>query len=193
MNGLDKIISSIAIDAQSEAKRITEEANAEAERIVSRARDVAAKTEQDGKTAADAEYNRIITRAGSSDEVEAARIMLREKQQVVSEVIYGVKAEFESMEPERYFEYMQRLLDRYAENEDGQIILSEKDKNRMPQEFKKVLEDKKLGISDKTVDTEAGFILVYGDIEENCTIDALIASEHDRLHDAVGRFLFGEV
>ena len=193
MNGLDKIINSIALDAEGEAKRITAEAKAEAERIVSRARVAAAKTEQDGKTEAEAECNRIITRAESADEVAAARIMLREKQQTVSEVIDSVKAELASMDTERYFEYMERLLSRYAENEQGQIILSETDKKRMPERFGVLLNEKKLSVSDKTADAEAGFILVYGDIEENCTIDALLASEHDRLHDAVSRFLFGEV
>ena len=37
-----------------------------------------------------------------------------------------------------------------------------------------------------------GFVLVYGGIEENCTIDALFDARRDELSDIVQRLLFSQ-
>ena len=38
---------------------------------------------------------------------------------------------------------------------------------------------------------DGGFLLVYGGIEENCTISAVFASKREELSDQVNRLLFG--
>lgn len=37
---------------------------------------------------------------------------------------------------------------------------------------------------------DGGFILLYGDIEENCSFEALFSGAHEQLQDEVQRLLF---
>ncbi|NLX93741.1 MAG: hypothetical protein GXZ02_07760, partial [Clostridiales bacterium] len=37
-----------------------------------------------------------------------------------------------------------------------------------------------------------GFILVYGDIEMNCTFDALLEESHDELKEKIAQLFFNE-
>ena len=48
-----------------------------------------------------------------------------------------------------------------------------------------------LKVSENTVDIPSGFILSYGEIEENCSIDALINEKRDVLEDKLNSLFFG--
>ena len=50
--------------------------------------------------------------------------------------------------------------------------------------------DASLHISDIPGKLDGGFILSYGEIEENCSIEALFDSERERLKDLVQEILF---
>ena len=46
------------------------------------------------------------------------------------------------------------------------------------------------GNSGETRNIDGGFILIYGGIEENCSIDAMFAEKRDELLDQVRKILF---
>ena len=75
-----------------------------------------------------------------------------------------------------YFELLTNLLKTYVQSGDGEIYFSEKDKQRIPASFveetEKIVASKggKLTFASETKQIDGGFILVYGGIEENCTI-----------------------
>ena len=95
------------------------------------------------------------------------------------------------MEPESYFEMLQKLLETYALPQEGTIYFSAADLARMPQKFEDVIEQtaqKKGGhlvVSKEPKDMDGGFVLVYGGIEENCTIRAMFHTKQDELSDVV--------
>ena len=81
--------------------------------------------------------------------------------------------------------------------EDGRKLHNtKKDLERMPAGFReeiKSLAQKKGGvleISGETRNIDGGFILIYGGIEENCSIDAMFAGKRDELLDQVRKILF---
>ena len=45
-------------------------------------------------------------------------------------------------------------------------------------------------VSKEPKDMDGGFVLVYGGIEENCTIRAMFDAKRDELSDIVHRLLF---
>ena len=57
---------------------------------------------------------------------------------------------------------------------------------------KKAAEAKKgtLTLSSEPKEMDGGFILVYGGIEENCTIRAMFTARHDEWSDLVQKILF---
>ena len=94
-----------------------------------------------------------------------------------------------------------KMLGKYALPQDGEIFFSARDLKRMPagfqDEVKKAAESKNgsLTVSEEGRNIENGFILAYGGIEENCTLQAMFdAKEIDlteyeaesSFHDATG-------
>ena len=76
-------------------------------------------------------------------------------------------------------------------------MFSEYDLKRIPNDFEKNLENTlkdiknaALTISKEAAPIDGGFILVYGDIEENCSFKALFNNAKEELQDKVNAFLF---
>ena len=76
-------------------------------------------------------------------------------------------------------------------------FLSEADKKHLPDNFEKsikeILSDKKeasLTVSEEAPDLNGGFILKYGDIEENCSFDAIFSVSRESFQDKVNELLF---
>lgn len=190
MNGTDRIIEEIRLDAVKEAERIRAEAEKKAESIIKRAEDNAAEILMNGGKRADEESRAVLRRANASAAAARKRIILKEKQDIIDGVLRAAVDEILNFDPRRYFELMLRLAEKRAGDIPGEIILSERAKTWMTEAFKTGIENLKLTVSEKTADFEGGFIIVYGDIEENCSLRALMESEHDRLHDLLSKFLF---
>ena len=89
-----------------------------------------------------------------------------------------------------------KLAVKSAQDGKGELLFSSKDLARVPEGFEDRLnaalkdKDAALRISKDTRDIDAGFVLTYGGIEENCSIDAIFDSAHELLQDKVQEILF---
>ena len=101
-----------------------------------------------------------------------------------------------SLPDEEYFDLILKMVSSYAQPQNGQIIFSKRDMERLPADFEQQLNQAiksrggSLTISSANRPIDGGFVLVYGDIEENCTFAAIFSSKHDILQDKVHEFLF---
>ena len=191
MNGLDKIIAEIAQEAKAAAEHKRSDAQVAAARALDRAREEAKAIEAEAAQRAELEYKRIISRAHSTGEITKKSVLLREKQRIIDGILKDAHVRLAGLGDQEYFAFMGRLLDKYATQGSGEILLSRRDKDRVTPEFRAAAEQKGLTISEETREIDGGFVLSYGSIEENCSIGALMESERDRLHDVVKGFLFG--
>ena len=97
---------------------------------------------------------------------------------------------------EEYFELILKMLGKYALSQEGEIFFSANDLKRMPTGFEQDAQQKaqanggSLKVSRKGMNIENGFVLVYGGIEENCTLRAMFDAKRDELADKVHRMLF---
>ena len=96
-----------------------------------------------------------------------------------------------------YTDVILQMVEKYAHNKPGKIVFPSKDKKRLSQDFetrlKQVLSDKNEALLEITEDSSSldeGFLLVYGDIEENCSFDALFEAAKEDLQDKVNAYLF---
>ena len=192
MNGLDRILEEIAQEAQSAAEQKRAEAEASAARTLERAREDAKAVEAEAAQRAELEYKRIVSRAHSTGEISKKGVLLREKQRIIDDIIHDAHVKLVALDDSAYFDFMCRLLDAYATQGGGEVLLSPRDRGRVTAEFTAAAERKGLKISEETRDMDGGFVLSYGSVEENCSIDALMEAQRDRLHDAVKAFLFGQ-
>lgn len=196
MSGLEKITSQILEEAKTSAAMKLETARKEADDILSKAKEACAAMEAEA-----AEKNVILKenyegRIKSSAEQQRRTALLRAKQDMIAEVIEEAYVTLKREDTESYFRTMEKILKTYVLAEPGEIYFSAQDLARMPADFEKRIsaaaEEKggSLVLSKEPKAIEDGFILVYGGIEENCTLKALLDAKKDELQDKVNEILF---
>ncbi len=196
MSGLDKIISQIEEEANTSAAKILEEAHAKADEILQDAdtacQDIAKRQETQNR----AVKEDLQKRSTSSAQMEERRELLIAKQETIDEVIQSAKEKLLSLDAPDYFTVLGKLVEKHAQPQAGELRLCKSDLERMPADFAgRVSEaaEKRGGtltVSEKCADLAGGFLLVYGDIEENCSFDALFAADRENLQDKLHTFLF---
>lgn len=196
MSGLDKIKSQILEEAECTANAYLADAAARAEKITAEAKaEVQAETER-MQQKSEAAVKNYAERVASSCDMQRKKAVLKAKQEVISQVLEKAYEKVVELPEEAYFDLMRKMLEKYAQPADGEIVLSVADAERMPEgfdkEIQKIAEAKggKLKVSDETKEMEGGFILVYGGIEENCTIRSMFDAKRDELSDQVQKLLF---
>ena len=196
MSGLDKMKARILEEAQSTAQEITDKAKADAEAAVQAAREAAEAEAEKIIERAKRDAADYMTRVDSSMEMQRKQAVLAAKQEVISGVLEAAYDAVMNLDDKKYFEMLEKLLEKHALAEDGTICFSEKDLERMPEGFpekiKSIAASKggSLTLSEKPEKVDGGFLLVYGGIEENCTIRAVFDSKREELSDQVNRLLF---
>ncbi|TAH72139.1 MAG: hypothetical protein EWM47_03995 [Anaerolineaceae bacterium] len=198
MTGLEKIIKAIEADAQASVDKILAEAKEEAEDILSLATKEA---KQDSAKIAEMpafEVKAILSRAESSAKLLKRQMILDAKQQVINDIILKAKTKLTSLSDTDYFDIILQIVKKHAHKQAGIIMFSQADLDRLPKKFEKSLETAIKGIQnasltiskENSAKIDGGFILVYGDIEENCSFEALFNDAKEELQDKVNAFLF---
>lgn len=197
MSGLDKMKARILEEAESSARDILDRAGEEADRILREAgtaADAAAAEIAAGAVRDSLERKR---RAGAVADMQRKQAVLAAKQEMIREVLREAYEEILGLEAERYFGLMEKLLKEYVLPEEGEICFNSRDLERMPEGFSGRIRTiaaeagGSLTLSETPLDTDGGFLLVYGGIEENCTLKAVFGSRREELSDQVNRMLFG--
>ena len=106
-----------------------------------------------------------------------------------------LKYQIGTFDDEQYFDLLLRLCIRNAEKGEGVLYLNARDLAYMPQDFEQsinaaIYETGAVQVSREPKDIENGFVLVYGDIEVNCTLRAVFDERMDALKDLLHPLLF---
>ena len=197
VSGRDKMKARSLEEAESSARDILDRAGEEADRILREAgtaADAAAAEIAAGAVRDSLERKR---RAGAAADMQRKQAVLAAKQEMIREVLREAYEEILGLEAERYFGLMEKLLKEYVLPEEGEICFNSRDLERMPEGFSGRIRTiaaeagGSLTLSETPLDTDGGFLLVYGGIEENCTLKAVFSSRREELSDQVNRMLFG--
>ena len=197
MSGLDKMKARILEEAQSTAMEITDKARADADALVHAAEESARAEASDILGRAEREAKDYDARVASSMDMQRKQAVLAAKQEAIQRVLDAAYDAVLNLDDEKYFEMMEKLLEKYVHSGEGIICFSAGDLERMPENFRGRIKDiaaKKggsLNLSENPQNIDGGFLLIYGGIEENCTLEAVFASKRDELSDQVNRLLFG--
>lgn len=196
MSGLDKIKSQILDEANHSAEMKIAEANEKAAQMLSEAK-AEAEAESSKISAKSQEAIAVYAeRVKSSGEMQRKQAILQAKQEVIADVLQKAYEKVCAQEDSAYFDMIIKMLEKYAQPGDGIISFNAKDLKRMPKGFEAEMEkaaQKKGGtlrLSETAKEMDGGFILVYGGVEENCTIRAMFDAKRDYLSDKVHEVLF---
>lgn len=197
MTGLEKILMAIEEEAKANAEALIAQAKKEAGDI-----EASAKLEAEKKAAQIAEKSVVeikdtISRAESAASLQERKIILEAKQQIINNIIAKARKSLAALPDSEFTDIILSMVKKYAHNKAGKIQFSITDRKRLPGDMndrmKSVLADKtgaSLVVSEDTVGIDGGFLLIYGDIEENCSFDALFSAAKDTLQDKVNSLLF---
>ncbi|MDF2908493.1 MAG: hypothetical protein K0R34_3814 [Herbinix sp.] len=197
MTGLEKILKAIEAEAQAGADTVIAQAKRESEIIIANA-----KSEAEAKCSVIAEKSEVdvkavISRAESAAALQEKKILLDTKQQIISNIIASARKRLDGLSNSDYTNVILSIVGKYAHNKKGKILFSSSDRVRLTDDFPEKLIStlaNKVGafleIAKEEPSFADGFLLVYGDIEENCSFDALFAEEKDILQDKVNSLLF---
>ena len=191
MTGLENIIREIETESAETVSDILGKANDAAAATLRDAEKAAEQLKEGFRREAERKAAETVDRAAANDEMELKRAVLKKKQEIIRETLDGTRRALTEARDKGYFEMLTSLLNRYAaEGKDGEILMTDADKKAMTKEFETAVSAHGLKVSDKALSADSGFVLVYGSIEINCTIDAIFDAYADELSDMLGAFLF---
>ena len=195
MSGLDKILEHINTEAKDAAEELIKGAKSQAEELLENAKAEARAREAAIVKQSALDQTAAEKRIKSAADLKEKRMVLEAKQKEIEDVLTAAKEHLNGLEDGAYFETVLKMVKRYAQPQDGIIKFSAKDLGRLPAGFDQKIAEAlggkgTLKIAEDSANISGGFILVYGDIEENCSFDALIEASKEDLQDKIGQKLF---
>jgi V/A-type H+-transporting ATPase subunit E len=195
MSGLDTIVKTILDEAAAEARSVLDQAHEDAERTLAEA-----KALTDGECEKIVEAGRLSAegvraRADAAANMDGRRALLIKKQELLDQTVRAARDALITQPVVGYFGFLSRLAQKNAEKGAGVMYLSKKDLTRLPEDFHRALnaalpEGSTLDIASEARPIDGGFILKYGDIEQNCSLSAIFDENRERILDAASEALF---
>lgn len=196
MNGLEKILKDINDDTQTECNKILSEAKKQAEIIIKTTDNEAVKISEAEEQKLKILENELNSRSQSAAKIEKQKILLEEKQKIIDNIILKTYNKILSLPDKEYFEFLMKIAVKNIGRGNGKILFNSRDLKRIPNNFISQLDAQaqKVGgsiiLSEKTTDIKGGFVLNYGGIEENCSLDALFYSRSEEMKDIINSLIF---
>ena len=219
MNGIERITSRIASDADEAAQARLEQARTEAEQITERYRAQAEAEARElaerGEKAAAEREERLVSTA----QMEARKVLLSAKQEMVERAYALALEKLCSLPEEQYVDVLAGLLEAASSSGTEEVIFSPKDRKSVGQKAvdrangkskpaavskgkpgkpaqpaKPAQPEEKavrhLTLSKETADIRGGFILRDRNVEVNCTFETLVRLQRGQAAGAVAKLLF---
>lgn len=217
MTGLERIEKEIVEEAESQAAKRIQMAEEKAGEIRRKLREEAEETEQGILEKGRREAADWEERMSSLRESEGRRILLEARQRVLEELMEKAEAKLQKTETGQYFSMLEKMLERAVLAGTGNMFLSREDLDRMPRDFPERVKRiaRAAGGTLELVGREGegtagesgeappgkgmpaqqgdGFVLVYGRIEVNCTLKAVLECRREQIRDALGRYLWRDL
>ena len=192
MNGIEKIIARIQQDAQAEMDALMEKAREEAAGVEETFRreaqaEAAALAAKAEKAAAEREERMV-----SSAQMEKRKTLLAARQSMVEQAYETALEELCTLPHAVYVETLTALLLRASAKGNEEVIFSKADRERVGEEAVAAAnqQGKILTLSEETRPIRGGFILKDGNVEINCSFETLVRLQRSKSAAEVAAILF---
>ncbi len=200
MIGAEKIKEKIIADARERAGKIIEDARLEAQGIIKDAEKqafqrVAIMTEKAKEEAV--LYKQRFHAAG---EMEDKKSILKTRQDTIDEAFSAALSKIAALPDEKYSLFIEDVLIKAAKDEEGDLVMNKKDKQRLGRQFVDKINAKfkamgkkaMLKLAEENLNSCGGFVVRYGEMEINCTLEVLLNMARPNLEAEVAAILFEE-
>lgn len=196
MAGVDNIIKEILQEAENAAEVLLKEAKETAQTALEEGAAADRKATAAAEQKAEKAVQELKSRAVSQSALRKRQAVLKAKQGIIDEVIHKAYMKLQTQDTGDYFSMVKKLVEKKARAGEGQICFNETDLKAVTPQLKEELAQiaKKAGgtlkVSEDPVRIKSGFILSYGGIEENCSLDAIFAEKAETLRDLANSILW---
>lgn len=125
---------------------------------------------------------------------EKKQTVLEGKIEAIEDMLGRAVDVLKALPKREYFEMLKELAVKNAISGDGVMRFSKDDTAKLPQNFisnvNSALSGKGSVSLGEPCDIDSGFMLVYGDIDVNCTFSSLVSEKRDELFDELNKLLF---
>ena len=194
MGAEEKILEGIISDAVAQGDEIIARAKAQSELVLNKARDETKAYSAEVVSSALIKAKTIKDNAESSAALVVRDGKLAKKREEILKTVELAKKHIASLDDEVYFKKLVGLVKGYARQEEGALLLGRVDLKRNIALLEAALKKENINvkIADKQADISGGFILTYGSIEYNLSLDAIIDEKKELLEDKINTILFSE-
>lgn len=200
MNGAEKIKERILTDAKRVHDKILDEAKVQAKSIIAEAEKEAFQKTTLITEKAKEEAVLIKQRYQAAESMEDRKNLLQVRQECIDEAFDLALKKLSNMPEDKYKLFIEGIILRIIKNEDGIIVFNERDKKRLGEGFISEINEKlkakglsaALSMAKDSLNTSGGFILRYGDLEINCTLEIILNMQRPNMESKVAKILFDE-
>jgi len=197
MSALMKIIEGIFKQANEKVDEILTEARQKAAEILKKGEADRAERERRIDETTERECREIAYRAQSADRQNRRRALLETRSQAINEVIAGAKEKLLNLPDKEYFDFLLSLFAKNAQPGDGIIRLAPADHAKIPDGFlercRQVFPDYTLELGEDLDSICRGFVIEYGKIYQDCSIDSIFEAEEQAMRDRAYEVLSADV
>ncbi|HPU00421.1 MAG: hypothetical protein GX890_07080 [Firmicutes bacterium] len=198
--GAERIIEHILNDAREKAAEIRAEAARRSEEILVQAQEEAARRREQILARAREEAAAVKRRILGAARLEARKEKLAAKQELIAQAFQQALEELCALDDENYSSLLREMLLAAAESGTEKVLLSERDRARLPERFWAELNEAllkagkkgELAPAEETREIKGGFILHSGGVEINCSFEALLEAQRNELEPELAAILFDE-
>lgn len=199
-DGLMRLQRRILDDAEKEASRIKDAAQAKAEEILKEASAKAEVRYSEIMSAAQKERETRKQRLITLARLDGRRMLLAAKDQALQDVFAEAMNAMVSSYRQRYRDFLRELLAATATYDVQEVIFNERDRSELASGLVSEVQDLlkrqgrnvRIDVSQETRPIRGGFLLRSGNIEINCSIEAIFQNKRDELIPEVAGVLFAE-
>ena len=141
-------------------------------------------------------WHRLCASAACCTAAEVERAILAAKQSIIGNMLDKAYDAMVALPDEEYFKVIVKCLEKSVQPKSGEICFSVKDRKRLTPQTEKQIEQiaaahgGSLTVSNGNCDIDGGFILIYGGIEENCSLTAMFHAQKEEMADKLNSLLF---
>lgn len=198
MNGIEKITARILSDAQAQAQAIQAEGEARVQAIGAEYEKKAREEYESLTGAGTQEAEQRVQRMDRTARLEAKKDVLAVKQELIAAAYAQAKERVLALPLEEYGAFLARLAAEAASTGTEEVILNETDRARVGRQVVEkanaAAADRgipgSLTLSEATRPISGGLVLRQGDVEVNCTLDALLDQVRGTMDAEVAAILF---
>ncbi len=198
MNGIDKITERIAADSGSEIQALLERADTQAKEIVAGYQAAADQDYQDAVKQGKRSAAERIERMDSVSQLEARKLHLQTKQEMLNQAYDLARKKLLRLSEEEYISLLIKLAVKGAETGSEALVFSETDRNRCGKQVvlganERLKQQGHVGaltLSEESRSFQGGLYLQNGNVETNCTFDALIRAVRQDSTKEIAEILF---